>query len=161
MSKYVEELAPSQAALGTLGERVAFLLEKREISQHGVEYEARLSRGYISRIVKGERMRLSPEVMRRIADVLEVSYEWLATGRGEMEIRKTGGPGDAGPLLHPLEAALAYHRGKWSAPAVAAARALVQSPEAADLDPPDWADVLDQIDAALAKLKLSGKRRQT
>ncbi|WP_437285638.1 helix-turn-helix domain-containing protein [Sorangium sp. So ce406] len=158
MPTKITSLATPPSAPATLGERVAFLMEKRGISQHGIEGEAKLSRGYISRVVKGERMKLSPEILRRIADVLEVNYEWLATGRGEMEGGGTGAPVGA-DLSHPLEAAIAYHRGKWTAPAIAAARALTKHPEAADLEPPDWADVLDQLEAAVSKVKLTGRRR--
>ncbi|WP_437935282.1 helix-turn-helix domain-containing protein [Sorangium sp. So ce341] len=162
MSKEIQSLPFPQPPAGSLAERVALMLEKRQMSQHGLEGEAKLSRGYVSRILKGERMKLSPEMMRRIADALEVSYEWLATGRGDSE--GTAGTSLAAPiaarqLSHPLEAAIAYHRGKWSAPTVAAARAFATSPEAADLEPPEWADVLDQIDAALSKIKLTGRRR--
>lgn len=55
-----------------------------------------------------------------------------------------------------LEAAVAYHQGKWSAPAVAAARAMPEEPDAVELGPPEWAELLDQIEAALAKVGLKG-----
>ncbi|KYG10915.1 hypothetical protein BE21_09500 [Sorangium cellulosum] len=125
-----------------------------------MEGRAQLSRGYVSRIIRGERARLSPDMLRRIADALEVSYEWLATGRGSNEDGGVEGPIGAPKPLHPLEAALAYHRGKWSAPAVAAARVLAKSSEVVDLEPPGWADVLDQIDAALLKIKFPSRQPQ-
>jgi transcriptional regulator with XRE-family HTH domain len=118
--------------------------------------EARLSRGYASRIVKGERLKLSPDTMRRIADVLGVNYEWLATGRGNAE--EGGLSVGAGQLSQPLEAAIAYHRGKWTAPTVAAARAFSKSPEASGLEPQEWTEMLDQIEAALSKVKLTATR---
>ncbi|MGK4001127.1 helix-turn-helix transcriptional regulator [Sorangium sp. So ce1036] len=158
MSRDAQHLALPVPAPGSLAERIAIMLEKRQMSQHGLEGAAQLSRGYVSRILKGERAKLSPDMMRRIADALEVSFEWLATGRGSIE----GGdlaPAGPTPLSHPLEAAIAYHRGRWPAPTIAAARAFAKSPEAADLEPPEWAEVLDQIDAALSKVKLTGKRR--
>lgn len=157
MAKDTQQAALPQPAPGTLAARIALVLDKRQMSQHRLEYEANLSRGYVSRILKGERHKLSPELLRRMADALEVSFEWLATGRGSIE----GGdlaPLGPTPLSHPLEAAVAYHRNRWSAPAVAAARAFAKNPEAAGLEPPEWTDVLDQIDAALSKIKL-GKRR--
>ncbi len=159
MPKKIEPLALPQPPPGTLAERIAIMLEKRQLSQHGLEGEAKLSRGYVSRILKGERAKLSPDMMARIAAALEVSYEWLATGRGDGEGGGDGVPVGSGQLSHPLEAAIAYHRGKWQAPTIAAARAFAKTSEAADLEPPDWADVLDQIDAALSRVKLTGRRR--
>ncbi|WP_437671489.1 helix-turn-helix domain-containing protein [Sorangium sp. So ce131] len=159
MVKEIEPFAPTVPAPGSLAERIAIMLEKRQLSQHGLEYKAQLSRGYVSRLIKGERTKISPDMMRRIADALEVSFEWLATGRGDADGVSTAAPVAARQLSHPLEAAIAYHRGKWSAPTVAAARALGATPEAADLEPPEWADVLDQIEAAMSKVKLTARRR--
>ncbi|WP_437721807.1 helix-turn-helix domain-containing protein [Sorangium sp. So ce861] len=160
MAKQIEPLAPPpQPPPGTLAERIAVMLEQRQLSQHVLEGKAQLSRGYVSRILKGERAKLSPDMMRRIADALEVSFEWLATGRGDAAGVSTAAPVAARQLSHPLEAAIAYHRGKWSPPTVAAARALGATPEGADLEPPEWADVLDQIEAALSKVKLPVRRR--
>lgn len=159
MVKEIEPFAPTVPVPGSLAERVATMLEARNLSQHGLEYKAQLSRGYVSRIIKGERTKLSPDMMRRIADALEVSLDWLATGRGDSGGVALGTPVAARQLSHPLEAAIAYHRGKWSAPAVAAARAFGATPEAAELEPPEWADVLDQIEAALSKVKLAARRR--
>jgi len=143
----------------TLSGRVLYALELRQMSRQGLEEEARLSRGYVSRIVKGERLKLSPELMRRVSDALGISYEWLATGRGDIN-DLSGGSLAANPVAtqrsksFPLEAAIAYHEGKWSAPAVAAARAMVNSPGADELGPPDWAAILDQVEAALVKIPI-------
>ncbi|MCC6557272.1 MAG: helix-turn-helix transcriptional regulator [Polyangiaceae bacterium] len=139
----------------TLADRITYALDQRQMSQKGLEDEARMSRGYVSRLLKGERLKLSPELLRRIADTLRVSYEWLATGRGDMDAASPPAA-RVEQLAFALEAAIAYHQGKWSAPTVAAARALAHNPEAEGLQPHEWADVLDQIEAALAKVKLRG-----
>ena len=146
--------------LDTLAGRVLHGLELRHMTRLALEEEARLARGYASRIVKGERLKLSPEIMRRIADALQISYEWLATGRGDINDRSAGPPPPPPPTStaaqrsrgFPLEAALAYHQNKWSAPAVAAARAMVLQPDVDELQPPEWAEILDKIEAALAKI---------
>ena len=154
----------SLAAMETLSERVAYALEQRRMSQQALENEARLSRGYISRVSRGERTKLSPEMLRRIADGLRVSYEWLATGRGAMDDLEAELPAAGGsvrapdPRMQALEAAVAYHGNKWSAPAVAAARAMATAPDAEELHPPEWAEVLDQIEAALSKVTLKKRR---
>lgn len=155
--------------LETLSERVAYLIDLRNMSRQGLEEEARLSRGYVSRVIKGERLKLSPELLRRMADALQVSYEWLATGRGDLNDLSSvpfsalaGSPGSPGSPAQParrpktfnLEAAIAYHREKWSAPALAAARAMAAGPDAEELEPPEWAEVLDQVEVALSKVRL-------
>ncbi|EYF06039.1 helix-turn-helix domain-containing protein [Chondromyces apiculatus] len=135
----------------------------RGMTRLALEEEARLARGYASRILKGERLKLSPELLRRIADALQVSYEWLATGRGSLDDLSSPPPASASGArmqrsrAFALEAALAYHQNKWSAPTVAAARAMASQPEGEELQPPEWTETLDAIEAALGKIKL--KRR--
>lgn len=163
MKKVPQDAAPAPESKPpvpeTLSGRVLYALELRQMSRQGLEEEARLSRGYVSRIVKGERLKLSPEVMRRMADALGISYEWLATGRGDMN-DTSGGSFAANPATaqrsksFALEAAIAYHEAKWSAPTVAAARAMVNSPRAESFSPREWAVLLDQIEAALADISL-------
>lgn len=153
-----DEAQPAPRSTETLSERIAYALDLRQMSQKGLEDEARLSRGYVSRILKGERLKLSPDLMRRIADTLRVSYEWLATGRGNLD-ETSPSPVRLVQLGFAIEAAIAYHGEKWSAPTLAAARAFAMTPEAQTLQPQEWADVLDQIEAALSKVKLGVKRR--
>lgn len=150
--------APEPKYLDSLSGRVLYALELRKMTRMALEEEAKLSRGYVSRVIKGERLKLSPELLRRMSDALQISYEWLATGRGDIN---DWSPAPASASQPPsqrsqsfaLEAAVAYHRNKWSAPAVAAARALSAQPDVAELDPPEWADLLDQIETALGKLR--------
>lgn len=99
----------------------------------------------------------------RIARGLRVNYGWLATGQGDMDDAEGGpasiggGAGRRAGKMGALEAAIAYHEGKWSAPTVAAARAMAEEPGAVELEPPEWAELLDQIEAALAKVGLKGR----
>src|SRR5262245_48044032 len=117
--------------LDTLGGRIAHTLEARQMSQVGLEQEARLARGYVTRILKGDRTRLSPEVMRRIADALRVNYEWLATGGKEMDDYQPAVATPEPPVSSSaLETAIAYDN-KWTPATVAAARALAATDEKA------------------------------
>jgi transcriptional regulator with XRE-family HTH domain len=146
--------SPELPPMETLSDRVAYLLEQREMTKLRLEEEAKLARGYVTRIIKGERLKLSPELLRRMADVLQVGYEWLATGRGDMyDVSPPPSPPKP-PRTAALDAAIAYHKAKWHPAVVAAARVLAAAPEAEELDPPEWADVLDQLEAAISKVKL-------
>jgi len=115
-----------------LSERVAYALEQRQMPQQALENETRLSRGYISRVSQGERTKLSPEMLRRIADGLRVSYEWLATGRGEMDDPEAELPTVGGSVRAPDRRSLSRQQ-EWSAPTVAAARAMATAPDAEEL----------------------------
>jgi transcriptional regulator with XRE-family HTH domain len=156
--------APGESA--TIAERIVYALDVRQMSQTGLEQAAHLSRGYVSRMRRGERMKFSPDLLRRTADGLRVNYEWLATGRGEMDaIHTPAAPppapdrkGDARPAPA-LETAIAYHRAKWTPATMAAARALSTEDNAKELLPDEWTGVLDQIEAALSKIKISPKPR--
>lgn len=146
--------------MATLADRIGELLTKRDMSQQGLERAARLSRGYVTRIRKGERVRIAPDILQRIADVLEVSYQWLATGRGtatrsatEMAVAHYR---PASMALDSLEAAIAYHAGKWGTATVAATRAMAaDSP--ADLSPKEWTEKLDEIEALLRSVSVTSR----
>jgi transcriptional regulator with XRE-family HTH domain len=174
-------LPPPPGESVSISQRLVYALDLREMSQHGLEQAAHLSRGYVSRMRRGERMKFSPGLLRRVADALHVSYEWLATGRGPLEPTEPppapapsanhGVPPPGVTALLPgfgpppppnesaLETAIAYHRNKWNAPTKAAARAFAADEQTKDLLPEEWAGVLDQIEAALAKIKVAGKPR--
>ena len=50
-----------------------------------------LPRGYPSMIARGERKKLSPDMLARSAQALRVRIEWLATGQGPMELQTDSG----------------------------------------------------------------------
>src|SRR5262245_9451958 len=161
------QLPPPPGEAVSISERLVYALEMREMSQHGLEQAARLSRGYVSRMRRGERMKFSPELLRRTADALHVSYEWLATGRGAIERAEplepppAASPPAGGSMFRPgappsgygaapgftpppptesaLETAIAYHRNKWNAPTKAAARAFAAEEHTKELLPEEWA----------------------
>ena len=72
------------ANVSTLAERLVLALEHSGISQNGLDAEAKLPKGYTSRIKNSKRTRVNPDLIRRMADVLRVNFEWLAIGNGAM-----------------------------------------------------------------------------
>lgn len=72
--------------MSTLAERLKEALAARQISMQGLDGEAKLPRGYASRVTRGERLSLNPDMLRRIATVLRINYEWLAIGSGARDI---------------------------------------------------------------------------
>jgi transcriptional regulator with XRE-family HTH domain len=123
------------------------------MSGQGLEVEAELSRGYASRILKGGRIRLGPPTLRRIASVLRVDYEWLATGLGEMDARPQFDVPhtDGRPFRYAnLKRAIDYWPGRWIEATIEAARTIkLQSDE--DLTPQAWTEKLDALDVVIRK----------
>ena len=67
----------------TLADRLQIGIDLAGVSQGWLEQAAALPKGYASRILKGQRKRLNPDLLERIAASLKVDYAWLATGRGQ------------------------------------------------------------------------------
>jgi len=83
-SCHMEAVGVDLAPVDTLAERTLAAMRARGLSGKDVETAGRLSAGYVSRVTKGHRLRLGPEVMQRLAIALRVDYQWLATGKGDM-----------------------------------------------------------------------------
>lgn len=83
--------------MATFADRLKLALEKRGWSQNRLEAEANLGRGRVNKLLKSKGARTDPEVLGLLAGTLGISYEWLASGRGEME---AGAP----PVLPPPRA---------------------------------------------------------
>jgi transcriptional regulator with XRE-family HTH domain len=68
------------------GKRVLRALEEEGRSQNSAEREAGLGKGYLSRMIFGDRGGTSvhPQHMRELAKVLHVNFEWLVVGDGPM-----------------------------------------------------------------------------
>ena len=62
-------------------DRVRSLLAKKGWTQDRLESEADLGKGYVSRILSGDRQRIGIPAMQRMATALQVDYAWLATGK--------------------------------------------------------------------------------
>jgi transcriptional regulator with XRE-family HTH domain len=84
----------------TFADRVRLALEASGLTQNALETDAKLPKGYVSRILKGERKRLGAEMIDRMADVLGVDQSWLGTGRGSMA-KAAGTSGQASPVAEP------------------------------------------------------------
>ncbi|AKU97028.1 hypothetical protein AKJ09_03692 [Labilithrix luteola] len=67
----------------SLASRVEIALRQSGKKKIDIEQEAGLPKGYMTRIIAGERRNLGPEKIRRIAEALGVSYEWLGTESDE------------------------------------------------------------------------------
>src|SRR5882724_3119125 len=80
----------------TLADRVRARMSALGLNQEQVEKKADLSKGYLSRILNGERRNLGPAIFDRLARVLGVSAPWLASG-----LNLTG---DMGPVLSAVRA---------------------------------------------------------
>lgn len=70
-------------------ERLTLALEARGWTPTRLEREAKFSKGHLSKMKKGKGVKVEAETLSKISRALDVSYEWLATGAGEM--------GHAGP----------------------------------------------------------------
>jgi len=70
-----------QGAGVSLADRVAVALQRSKKKKFAVEEEAELPKGYMTRILNGERKNLGPEIMQRLASALGVSVEWLHQGK--------------------------------------------------------------------------------
>lgn len=83
--------------------RLKLALELSGKTQTQTNRDLELPQGYMSRLVRGLRgsKALDPELIRRLADYLEVGFEWLAIGRGLMR------PGSS---QTPLEEAMIFAR---------------------------------------------------
>lgn len=68
----------------SLGERVAHLCGLFEVTQNALGAKAELESGPMSRLANDKRTapKRAPETLRRLADAWDVSFEWLAFGRG-------------------------------------------------------------------------------
>ncbi|WP_158300744.1 helix-turn-helix domain-containing protein [Chromobacterium sp. ATCC 53434] len=68
-----------------MGQRIKMARRARKRSQDWLGAEVGVNQSSVSQWEHGQTEPTS-ENLSRIADVLRISYEWLATGRGEMEL---------------------------------------------------------------------------
>ncbi len=77
-------LTQKERPVGTLGERVSSVREERGLSQASLAQKAGVSQGTIGNIESGARKR--PRDLVAIAKALDVSADWLETGKGSPDI---------------------------------------------------------------------------
>jgi len=126
-------------------ERIRQAMTMRAVGFNEFDRKLGYSEGYTSRTLsKGRRPRA--DTVRRLAQILDVSAEWLITGKGALTFYPADHETPPKERYPNLAVALAYHGARWSDATIAAARAL-------DLaeDPPaqHWADRLDRLEAAI------------
>ncbi len=122
----------------SLAERVRAAMEHAGMNQKQLETRARLSLGYMSRVLNGQRERIDASRIDRIAAACGVDFEWLSTGKGGMVSRRAEARGDVAvePVepapaeeSNPLEDALAaaFRQGSFALADLDAVRALVRN----------------------------------
>jgi len=68
----------------TLSSRLRVAMEHARVNQKQLEQRAKLSQGYTSRVLSGQRVHLDAVRIDRIAHACGVDFEWLSTGKGTM-----------------------------------------------------------------------------
>lgn len=91
----------ADAATGFYG-RLKDAMEAEGKSPTRTQRECGFQSGYLTSLKQGKIQSPSPEAIRRLADYLHVSFEWLAIGRGTMRV--------AGASGSPREDALRFAR---------------------------------------------------
>lgn len=84
----------------TLASRLRVAMGHAGVNQKQLEARARLSQGYTSRVLSGQRVHLDAVRIDRIAQACGVDFEWLSTGKGAMLSPRAVAPAPA-----PAEAA--------------------------------------------------------
>lgn len=76
----------------TMGQRLTFALAFRERNMAWLDIEIGMKSGYCTRIVRGLKKDPHARIIKRMSDALDISFEWLYFGTGEM--LDTGGVTD-------------------------------------------------------------------
>jgi transcriptional regulator with XRE-family HTH domain len=76
----------------TLASRLRAAMAHAGLNQKQLEARAKLSQGYASRVLSGQRVHLDAVRVNRIAQACGVDFEWLSTGRGTMLSARTPSP---------------------------------------------------------------------
>ncbi len=118
----------------TLADRVRAAMEHAGLNQKQIEERARLSLGYLSRVLHGQRERVDAARLDRIANACGVDFEWLSTGKGAMTSRRAAdvegaAPGAEAEESNPLEDALAaaFRQGSFALADLDVVRALLRN----------------------------------
>jgi transcriptional regulator with XRE-family HTH domain len=119
----------------TLADRVRAAMEHAGLNQKQVEERAKLSLGYMSRVLHGQRERVDAARLDRIANACGVDFEWLSTAKGAMTSRRAVDAEVEAPAEGdheaptPLEDALAtaFRQGNFALTDLDAVRGLVRN----------------------------------
>lgn len=135
----------------SLADRVVAALGTRSVGW--LEREASLPRGYGSYITKGQRKKLNPDMMGRLARALEVEHHWLATGEGPMRPQPFKVDPAAGVFLLKLQerpelrAAISEEPERWRVSTVVRAMSETFQSDSRGVPLGGWAKVLDAIES--------------
>lgn len=85
-------MADDKAPRETIGQRLGRAMRHRNVlgrgAQSGLARDAKIATGTLSRILRDKAGIPTVDVLERLADALQVSFEWLALGRGKMDQSK-------------------------------------------------------------------------
>lgn len=123
-----------------LKDRLKTAIELRGLGAQTVERLGSLARGSVGRILRGERTYPRPETIEKLSAVLQVSYAWLATGDGPMEL-------DAGPIDDPYPGRADLRRTAYwrSLPADLQAEVMRAIPARADMSLEGWIGLIQRV----------------
>lgn len=130
--------------MNTLGSRVRFAREKLGLGSNELDRRIGKPQGYTSRIESGQRPHPRPENVQALAAALEVTIEWLVTG-------KSSAPeGPLPPNLAPIAATLRAHLyPDWL---IRQAAVFFEAHE--DLSPEQWRDYIDGLRREARRMEL-------
>lgn len=154
MSKAAREPDSKAKAIGRRAEE---LRKARGMTQEAAaKASGSLARTEITKLETGYSKASTARVQTAIARAYSVPVELVEPylhGRIELEdFLSHGGPGGYARFGN-LEAALAYHGDRWSAPTIAATRAYALT-QVSDPEGPEWASLLDRVEEALSAIGL-------
>jgi transcriptional regulator with XRE-family HTH domain len=88
----------------TLGARLGRALAHAGFNQKEAEAAAGLSRGYLSRVLRGERTRVEATRLQALAEACGVDFRWLSMGQGAM-LSPADAPSRPPPSIAPVVSA--------------------------------------------------------
>jgi len=91
----MEDAAAVVEGAESLGSRLGRSLAVAGFNQKEAEERAGLSRGYLSRVLRGERTRIEAARLQALAAACSVDFTWLSTGRGTMRPHEAPTPDPA------------------------------------------------------------------
>lgn len=133
--------------MADISERIKRAMDLRGLGFNEVDRKLGYSEGYTSRTIKSGR-KPRADTVRRFAEILEVSAEWLITGKGEPTAFSSAPRVTKEERYPNLRVALDCHASKWSPAVIAAAREMRLDADE-DPSPKWWAEQLDRLEAAI------------
>lgn len=97
--------------MANISDRLSKVIEDKCITKYEISTKTGISESILSRIVSGETQKPQEKTLKKIAEYLQISPEWLLTGKGEMSYNKQlihATHSNQGIPLIPIEAMAGY-----------------------------------------------------